>query len=107
MRRGWRILILLLVLALVAGVTFFERLWVRGWTRPLTVAIYPVAMDETSAAYVAQLKPEDFQEIGAFLAREAPRWRRNAMPAAHILLKSPLRVAPPLAQPSGAMEAIQ
>lgn len=107
MRRGWRILILLLVLALVAGGTFFERLWVRGWTRPLTVAIYPVAMDETSAGYVAQLKPDDFQEIGAFLAREAPRWRRNAMPAAHIMLKSPLRVAPPLAQPSGAMEAIQ
>lgn len=108
MRRSRRILILLLVLALVAGVTLFERLWVRGWTRPLTVAIYPVAMDATSAPYVAQLKPEDFQDIGTFLAREAPRWRRhNAVPAPHIVLKAPLRVAPPLAQPSGALEAIQ
>jgi len=107
MRRGWRVLILLLVLALVAGVTFFERLWVRGWTRPLQVAIYPIAMDEASTAFVGQLKAEDFQEIGAFLTSEASRWRRNAMPAPRVVLKAPIRIMPPLAQPHSAWEAIQ
>ena len=107
MRRGWRILILLVVLALVAGGTFFERLWVRGWSHPLVVAIYPIAMDEASAAFVGQLKADDFQEIGAFLARESPRWRRSPMPAAHVELKAPIRVVPPLAQPHSKLEAIQ
>ncbi|HJW81002.1 MAG TPA: hypothetical protein VJ396_02065 [Acidiferrobacterales bacterium] len=107
MARNRRILILLIVLALVAGTTAWERLWVRGWARPLKVAIYPVAMDETSVAFVGQLKAGDFQEIGAFLAREAPRWRRGAIPAAQVMLKAPIRAAPPRAQPRGALEAIQ
>ncbi len=105
--RNGRVLTLLLVLALVAGVTFFERLWVRGWTRPLQVAIYPIAMDAASTAFVGQLKAEDFQAISAFLASEAPRWRRSVLPAAHIVLKPPLRVVPPLAQPHSVLEAIQ
>jgi len=105
--RNKRILILLIVLALVAGTTTWERLWVRGWTRPLAVAIYPVAMDEASAVFVGQLKAEDFQEIGTFLAREAPRWRRDAMPAAHVALKAPIRTVPPLAQARSKLEAIQ
>ena len=95
MRRARRILILLLALALVAGVTLFERLWVRGWARPLVVTIYPIAMDETSVEFVGRLKDGDFQEIGASLAREAPRWRRQAIPAPHVVLKAPARVAPP------------
>ena len=107
MSRNGRILILLIVLALVAGTTTWERLWVRGWTRPLAVTIYPIAMDETSAAYVGQLKAGDFQEIGAFLAREAPRWRQSAIPAAQVVLKAPIRVVPPLAQPRSTLETIQ
>ena len=107
MARNRRILILLIVLALVAGTTLWERLWVRGWTRPLEVAIYPVAMDEASAVYVGQLKAEDFQELGAFLASEAPRWRQSPIPVPHIVLKAPLRAVPPLAQPHSALEAIQ
>jgi hypothetical protein len=107
MRRGWRILILLLVLVLVAGITFFERLWVRGWTHPLAVAIYPIAIDAASAAFVEQLKADDFHEIGAFLASEAPRWRRKAVPAPQVMLMAPIRVAPPLAQPHSALAAIQ
>jgi hypothetical protein len=97
----------LLVLALVAGVTFGERLWVRDWTHPLAVAIYPIAMDEASAAFVEQLKAEDFQEIGAFLVSEAPRWRRTAIPAPHVVLMAPIRVAPPLAEPHSTLETIQ
>lgn len=107
MSRRRRILLLLIVLALVAGTTTWERLWVRGWARPLEVAIYPIAMDEASTAFVGQLKAGDFQEIGAFLASEAPRWRRNAIPAPHIVLKAPLRTTPQIIQPHSALEAIQ
>lgn len=107
MSRNRRILFLLIVLALVAGTTTWERLWVRGWTHPLEVAIYPVAMDEESAAFVSQIKIEDFQEIGAFLAREAPRWRQNAVLAPHIVLKTSIQTKPPLSQPHSVLEAIQ
>ena len=107
MTRNRRIALLLIVLALVAGTTTWERLWVRGWVHPLEVAIYPVAMDEASTVFVGQLKAEDFQDIGIFLAREAPRWRKHAIPAAQLVLKTPLRVAPPLAQPRSALEAVQ
>ncbi len=107
MSRNRRILILLMVLALVAGTTTWERLWTRGWTRPLTVAIYPVAMDAASTAHVAQLKAGDFQEIGGFLVREAPRWGRSAVPAPKLDLKPPLRSPPPLPEAHGKLEAIQ
>jgi hypothetical protein len=106
MRRGWRILILLCVLALVAGESFFERWWVRGWTQPLAVAIYPIAMDEASTDFVAQLQSEAFQEIGVFLTGSAPHWRRTAIPAPQIVLKAPIRVPPPLDQPHSTLEAI-
>lgn len=107
MRRSRRILLLLLVLVLVSGVTFFERLWVRGWSRPLAVAIYPIAMTEATTDFVEQLKAEDFQEIGRFLTSEATRWRRDVISAPMVMLKAPIRVVPPLAQPSSAWEAIQ
>jgi len=105
--RNRRILILLMVLALVVGTTTWERLWVRGWVRPLEVAIYPIALDEASAPFVSQLKAGDFQEIGAFLASEATRWRRGAMPVPRVALKAPIRDVPPLARAHSALEAIQ
>jgi hypothetical protein len=106
MRRGWRILILLFVFVLVAGLTFSERLWVRGWARPLDVVIYPIAMDAASTAFVAQLTADDFQEIAAFLAAEAPRWRRKALPAPHVVLSPPIRDVPPLVQAHNGLEAM-
>lgn len=107
MSRARRILILLLILLLVSGVTLFERLWVRGWTRPLAVAIYPIAMDEASSDFVDQLRPDDFNEIGAFLARESPRWRRGVISTVHVKLKQPIRTIPPLDQIQSAWQAIQ
>ena len=107
MSRNRRVLILLLLLLLVAGTTVWERLWVRGWVRPLEVAIYPIAMDETSTAFVGKLRVADFQEIGAFLAREAPRWRRSPIPAPHIILMTPIRAVPPLGEARSALEAVQ
>lgn len=107
MRRSRRIMILLFVFALVAGTTFWERLWVRGWTRPLEVAIYPIAMDETSAAFVERSRIEDFQEIQTFLVDQGAKWRRKSVPAPRIELQPSLRHLPPLTQARSGLDAIR
>jgi hypothetical protein len=106
MRRSRRILILLVVLALVAGVSLWERLWVRSWARPLEVAIYPIAVDAAAADHVGRLTGEAFEDIGAFFVREAAR-RQRRHPAPRLVLHAPLTVPPPLAQARSALEAIQ
>ncbi len=106
MARPLRILILLVILALVAGMTAGERLWVRSWSRPLAVAVYPVAMDAASADYVARLGAEDFREIADYIAAEAQRWQQAGVPAPRIGLKAPIREAPPMAQGRGVLDAV-
>lgn len=107
MRRSRRILILLIILALVGGMTLGERLWVRSWVRPLKVAIYPVAMDPGVRAYVEQLQARDFEDIGLFLAREAPRWGRTNLHSPRIVWMAPLLNPPPLPGVQSKLEAIQ
>lgn len=105
--RGTRILILLLILAFVAGMTFWERLWVRSWVRPLEVKVYPVAADEASAAYVAGLQASQFAEIGDFLAREADRQWRKTFPAPRLSLESTVAEVPPVPAARNALGALQ
>ena len=107
MRRSRRILILLIILVLVAGMTLGERLWVRSWARPLKVAIYPIAMDPATRAYVEQLQARDFEDIGVFMAREAPRWGRSNLPVPRITSMTPLPTPPPLPGAQSKLEAIQ
>jgi len=106
MSRLTRIAVLLIVLLLVAATTLGERLWVRGWTRPLEVAIYPVALDAASAAYVGRLRVEHFQEIESYLVSEGQRWKKS-FPAPRLLVMDPLRNPPPYIKPQGAMETLQ
>ena len=107
MHRNFRILILLLILLSIAGMGLFERMWVRSWTRPLQVAIYPIALDAASAAYVAQLRPDDFREIADFLQSEVGHARRKSIPRPNLVLKPPLRDLPPIARPRSAFESLQ
>jgi hypothetical protein len=105
--RNLRILMLLLVLFGVAVGTFAERWWVRGWSRPLVVDIYPLAADAASAAFVSRLKPEDFQEIAAYIAAEGQRVRMKATPAPLLQLKPPVSQAPPLEPVGNAWQAVR
>jgi len=105
--RNLRILFLLLVLLGVAGMTFAERQWVRGWSRPLAVDIYPIAADDAGAAYIARLKPDDFQEIATWLSEQGARWRGQPVPPLHFKLKPPLQKLPPLEPARSTWEAIR
>ena len=107
MRRAGRILILLAILVLVVGMTVFERLWVRGWTHPLDVAIYPVAMDAGSEAFVRQLQPADFDEIADFLAGEAHNHWKKSIPTPRLRLEAPVADRPPPVQARTGLEAIR
>lgn len=107
MRRSYRIALLLLVLASAAGMTYGERVWVRGWSRPLAVAIYPVAVDAETAGYVEKLGVDEFQPIADFLEAEAGRWRRRPTPAPRLTLMPALHELPPLAVTRTAFDAIR
>lgn len=107
MSRNLRILILLALLMLVAGMTLLERLWVRSWGRPLQVAVYPIAADAASRDYLAQLKVEDFQEISEFIGSEAQRWRRKPTPAPQIRLHPVLSERPPTPDGQFGLSAIK
>ena len=107
MRSGLRVLILLVVLLLALGLTIGERMWVRSWDGPLEVAVYPIAVDEASAAFVDELTAGDFQGIGAYLSDEArQRWQRS-IAAPRIELQAPIRALPPAPQAGGRLEAIR
>jgi hypothetical protein len=106
MSRLTRITLLLMVLVLVMAMTLGERLWVRGWSRSLEVAIYPIALDSVSVAYVDQLQSGNYQEIESYLVDEGRRWKKS-FPAPHLKVMKPLREPPPLLQPQGALEALQ
>lgn len=96
--RAVRILLLLLLLAVVAGMTYWESMVVRNWQRPLEVTIYPVNGDGTGELdeYIANLEQTDFQEIGSFIASQYERYRGKALPPVNIRLAREIRTLPPM-----------
>jgi hypothetical protein len=106
MRRSYRIAVLLAVLALVAGVTTFERLWVRGGSHPLEVVIYPAAVTAGAAAYADQVSVQDFQEISDYIAAQAQRWSHKSSPAPHITLRPRLHELPPMDSVHSRLDAV-
>jgi hypothetical protein len=106
MSRAYRILLLLCVLAIVAGLTLGERYWVRTWSQPLRVTVYPIAMDTGSQAYLARLLPDDFQPITHFLEQQAQRWQPGSVSAPRLVLKPALRSPPPTARVENMFDAM-
>lgn len=105
--RAFRIALLLLLLALAGGLTWWEGLLVRSWVRPLDIVIYPINGDgsEETAAYIGKLSADAFQEIGAFLDTQAERYRLKQPPRAHIRLGNAIAELPP-PPPQGARSAL-
>jgi len=107
MARRWRVFLLLFILALVAALSFSERLWVRSWSAPLALEIYPVAADAASTAYVDQVTAEDFRDIADFIRAEAPRWRKKPILPPVITVHAPIRDLPPRMQVRSGMDAVR
>lgn len=95
--RAIRILLLLILFAGISGMTYWESMVVRNWTRPLEVVIYPVNGDGTEdvSVYIAGLKQDDFQEIGRFIASQAERYRGKDLPPVNIRLAGEIKTLPP------------
>lgn len=100
--RRIRILILLGILAGVAGATWLDRTIVNGWRHPLDIAIIPINGDGSSEAAEAirALDEDDFADVNAFLEREVARYGVKQSPAAHIAVLPEARQLPP-APPHG------
>src|SRR5258707_5478203 len=71
-----RIAVLLLVLVVVAGRTWLDRVQTQSWKNTLWVGIFSLNGDGSPAAerYIADLSPDGFTGIETFFPREAPRF---------------------------------
>jgi hypothetical protein len=74
--RTIRIAALLVILVLVAGSAWLTKVRTTSWERPLRVAIFPIAADDSKQtyAYINTLTVATFQPIADFMAREAGRY---------------------------------
>jgi hypothetical protein len=84
--RTIRITLLLILLVMAAGSTWLTKKRTSSWERPLRVAIFPIAGDNSAQtyAYINRLDAATFQPIAAFMAREARRY--------HLALDTPVEV---------------
>lgn len=103
--RRIRILFLLGVLAAAVGFTWLEQTMVRAWRAPLDVAVVPINGDGSSEAaeMIRTLKASDFDDINAFLEREAARYGARLSPAMQVALLPSLDVLPPAPPRDGSM----
>jgi hypothetical protein len=80
--------VLLIVLVIVAGRTWLDRVATQSWRSPLWVGIYPLNADGSPAAdrYIAELSPQTFAGIETFFEHEAHRFGVSMDEPVHIEL---------------------
>lgn len=105
--RAFRILILLGLLVLASGITYWERWAVTHWSRPLEVVIYPINGDGSDVVqeYVDGLAQSRFQEISTFIEKQGERYLMKKMPAVAVGLGREIRALPPV-PPEGRRSAL-
>src|SRR5579862_6510053 len=83
-----RITVLLIVLVIVAGRSWLDRVNTQSWKNPLWVGIYPLNADGSPGAqrYIADLSPQTFTSIETFFQREAHRFGVTLDEPVHIEL---------------------
>src|SRR5512139_3174617 len=95
--RRLRILLLLGVLAAVAGLTWLEQTMVRAWRVPLGVEVIPVNGDGSreAAETIRTLHAGDFDDVGVVLRRETARYGVKLPQAMQVSLLPESRAIPP------------
>ncbi|HVY79883.1 MAG TPA: hypothetical protein VG994_02785 [Steroidobacteraceae bacterium] len=104
-----RIAVLLVLLVIVAGMTWIDKAQTTSWKAPLWVGIFPMNGDGSAAseAYVRNLTSADFAAIETFFMNEAHRYGVAVERPVRIELYPPPAEKPPLLKPgSGALGAI-
>lgn len=98
-----RITFLLLVLAIVAGQQWLDRVITQSWHETLWVGVFPLNADGSVKAqhYIERLSPRQFADIEKFLAREGRRYGLAIEQPVHIELYPQGQQLPP-ALPSAA-----
>jgi hypothetical protein len=73
MWRKLRIAILLLVLAIVAYGSWYDRLSTTGWDRTIWIGVFPINAEgsDRAATYIAALTPEKIADIELFINGQA------------------------------------
>ena len=101
MWKQFRIFVLLLILLGVALSAWLDRTTTTSWKEPLWVGIFPINADGSPVAesYIASLKREDFADIEAFFATQAPLYGRTLERPVHIELYPQSSRLPPLLEP--------
>jgi hypothetical protein len=97
MWRALRIAVLLLVLGIVAGGAWLDRLRTTSWEHTVWVGAFPVNADGSAAAadYIATLQPAELEPVREFIAREAHRYGVRIDVPVDIRLYPPPASAPP------------
>jgi hypothetical protein len=97
-----RILILLLVLGVVAGRAWLDRVDTQSWKSTLWVGLFPLNADGSLAAerYLAGLSEADFAGIETFFEREAHRFGVSLGQPVHIELYPEGKELPPQLAPN-------
>lgn len=92
-----RILLLLGLLVAALSLTWLEQTMVRAWRLPLEVAVVPINGDGSDAAAetIRSLQASDFDDINAFLEREAARYGLKLSPALQLTLLPAQDARPP------------
>ncbi len=96
-----RITVLLLLLVVVAGVTWIDKARTTSWKETLWVGIFPMNADGSAVSdrYVRSLTVEDFASIEKFFADEAGRYGVSLSRPIHIELYPGPAELPPMLPP--------
>ncbi len=97
MFKAIRVTLLLLILVVVAGVTWITKYRALKWDSTLDVVIYPINADKTEAtrAYLASLRSDTFQPIAALMKDEAKRYGITTAEPIRVWLAPELDAIPP------------
>jgi hypothetical protein len=100
-----RVAVLLLVLVIVAGRTWLDRVQTQSWKSTLWVGVFPLNGDGSPSAerYIADLSPDDFTGIETFFQREAHRFEVPLEEPVHIELYPEGKELPPQLAPDVGM----
>ncbi len=101
MWRAIRISVLLLVLLVVAGQAWIDRVSTTHWHRPVFVGAFPVSADGSpvTAEYVSRLDQGKIDEVSDFVKAEARRYGVGIDEPIELQLYPTLALAPPALEP--------